>query len=237
MPFDAVALSALVRRKNRLLEQLAVTDLWAWHQLLKEFGDDVLRMGHPHRLTLETLCVDVIEHVSMMLLLSGRDRDGLYVGLSHCANRDSSAVLLTALADSLEEIAAVSYSRMDLAVHAVAQHISLHYHQPLNADLLAKLVGLKRGGLSVGFQARMTCTLHQYLTRVRIGHAKQLISRGEKIDAVALLVGYRSKKNFYRQFVSETGCSPKAWRGQCSSHKTAVPSDSLQSIHNGFSDS
>jgi AraC-like DNA-binding protein len=215
MPFNAAPLSVVVRRKNHLLEQLAATDLANWQRLVRQFGDDVLRMAHPHPLAVQTICADVIEQVSAMLLLSAHDRDHLYVALASCGHSESSAALFTALADSLEEIAVVSCPRINLAVNAVVQHISLNYHQPLTADVLAKLVGLRRTGLSVAFHSRMACTIHQYLTRVRIAHAKHLISRGEKIDAVALLVGYRSKKNFYRQFASDTGCSPKAWRADC----------------------
>jgi AraC-like DNA-binding protein len=34
----------------------------------------------------------------------------------------------------------------------------------------------------------------------------------EKVDAIALDVGYRSKKNFYRIFKSLTGLTPSAFR-------------------------
>ena len=36
----------------------------------------------------------------------------------------------------------------------------------------------------------------------------------EKIDAIALKVGYRSKKNFYRAFQTVTGLTPTAFRAQ-----------------------
>jgi AraC-like DNA-binding protein len=43
-------------------------------------------------------------------------------------------------------------------------------------------------------------------------HAAALIRTGEKIEAVSLLVGYRSKKNFYRHFKDELGVTPTVYR-------------------------
>jgi photosystem II stability/assembly factor-like uncharacterized protein len=42
--------------------------------------------------------------------------------------------------------------------------------------------------------------------------AVTLIGKGDKVEAVALQVGYRSKKNFYRQFTIRFGVTPAAYR-------------------------
>jgi AraC-like DNA-binding protein len=39
-----------------------------------------------------------------------------------------------------------------------------------------------------------------------------LIRNGEKIEAVSLLVGYRSKKNFYHHFRRHVGLTPLAYK-------------------------
>jgi AraC-like DNA-binding protein len=46
---------------------------------------------------------------------------------------------------------------------------------------------------------------------VRLDRASALIRDGVKIEAVALLVGYRSKKNFYRQFKRRFAMTPSAY--------------------------
>jgi transcriptional regulator GlxA family with amidase domain len=43
---------------------------------------------------------------------------------------------------------------------------------------------------------------------VRLDRASALIREGVKVEAVSLLVGYRSKKNFYRQFKRRFGTTP-----------------------------
>jgi AraC-like DNA-binding protein len=62
------------------------------------------------------------------------------------------------------------------------------------------------------FKAVVGLSFHDYLTRVRLQHATHLIAAGIKIEAVALGVGYRSKKNFYRQFTRAFGATPEKFR-------------------------
>lgn len=55
-------------------------------------------------------------------------------------------------------------------------------------------------------------TVHQALTKIRLSHAATLIAEGVKVEAVALIVGYRSKKNFYRQFQRQFRMTPVQYR-------------------------
>jgi AraC-like DNA-binding protein len=62
------------------------------------------------------------------------------------------------------------------------------------------------------FRQVVGTTVHDYVTRVRLDHAAHFIRSGVKIEAVALGVGYQSKKNFYRQFTRHYGATPEAYR-------------------------
>ncbi len=55
-------------------------------------------------------------------------------------------------------------------------------------------------------------TVRECVTRIRLTHAAALILNGAKIEAVALGVGYHSKKNFYRQFKRHLALTPEAFR-------------------------
>ena len=70
----------------------------------------------------------------------------------------------------------------------------------------------KPNSLGPLFQKQIGMSVHQYLTLVRLQHAAHLINSGLKIEAVALSVGYQSKKNFYRQFLRHFGVTPEAYR-------------------------
>jgi transcriptional regulator GlxA family with amidase domain len=58
------------------------------------------------------------------------------------------------------------------------------------------------------FRAKMRVSVHRYFTQLRLEHAADLISSNIKVEAVALGVGYRSKKNCVLQFAR----TPEAFR-------------------------
>ena len=62
------------------------------------------------------------------------------------------------------------------------------------------------------FRTKLGVSVHGYVTQVRLEHAADPISSNIKVEAVALGVGYRSKKNFYRQFARHFGVTPEAFR-------------------------
>lgn len=99
-------------------------------------------------------------------------------------------------------------STVDRAINV----IEARYRDPLTLRTIACAVQRDRAYLARLFRRATGHTLHGYLTRVRVKHATTLIAEGQKVEAVMLQVGYRSKKNFYRQFRSITGVTPGAYR-------------------------
>jgi AraC-like DNA-binding protein len=90
--------------------------------------------------------------------------------------------------------------------------IDARYAEPLTLQDLASAIGRSKRHLGALFGEQVGLTVHQYVTRVRLRHALELIRQGEKIEAVSLLVGYRSKANFYHHFRVQTGITPLAYR-------------------------
>ena len=97
-------------------------------------------------------------------------------------------------------------------VMRAAEIIRQRYQQPLTTSTLAAELGRERSYLATLFRRETGQTLHHYITDVRLHDAAERILQGEKIEAVALQVGYRSKKSFYRQFRARTGLTPTAFR-------------------------
>ena len=71
---------------------------------------------------------------------------------------------------------------------------------------------LHRQGPHLGamFRREVGVPMREWLTRVRLDNASALVRDGVKVEAVSMLVGYRSKKNFYRQFKRRFGTTPFA---------------------------
>jgi AraC-like DNA-binding protein len=103
----------------------------------------------------------------------------------------------------------------DRACSAVAKaraFIDTHYAERLTLNHLAAVAGSSRRQLTTRFEREFGQTVHAYLTDVRIRRGAALVLSGERIEAVSLLVGYRSKKNFYRAFKSRMRMSPVEYR-------------------------
>jgi AraC-like DNA-binding protein len=87
-----------------------------------------------------------------------------------------------------------------------------HFAEPLTLEELARRVHLQKNYAATLFRRETGVSIHRYLTRVRIARAAALLRDGEKVEAVMLLVGYRSKKSFYHQFRAEMNVTPGAYR-------------------------
>lgn len=93
-------------------------------------------------------------------------------------------------------------------VRRVRAYIRSHYGEPISLDSLANGVGRNAAYLATLFRRETGMTIHRYLTGIRMQHAARLLRQREKVEAVMLLVGYRSKKSFYRQFAAAFGVTP-----------------------------
>jgi transcriptional regulator GlxA family with amidase domain len=84
--------------------------------------------------------------------------------------------------------------------------------EPLTLREIATALGRHAEYLGWLFRHETGTTFRDRLATMRLRRAARLIRTGEKIDAVTLLVGYRSKKNFYHQFRRRFGVTPGQYR-------------------------
>lgn len=97
-------------------------------------------------------------------------------------------------------------------VQRIVAAIETDYAHAVTLRRLAASVGRQPAYLGRLFRQETGSSVRDYLTRVRLEHATTLIHEGVKIEAVALSVGYRSKKNFYQQFKRRYGTTPIPYR-------------------------
>jgi PAS domain S-box-containing protein len=100
----------------------------------------------------------------------------------------------------------------NLLVQRMLEQIENDYGQALTLRTISSSLGRQPAYLGRLFQQDMGCSVRTYLTRIRLEHAAALIRDGVKIEAVALTVGYRSKKNFYQRFRAHYGMTPLRYR-------------------------
>jgi transcriptional regulator GlxA family with amidase domain len=110
----------------------------------------------------------------------------------------------------VSEIALTDHTRHSLSpsVQQMLREIEQRYFEPLTLDVLAARLTKDPRHLGRRFRLELGVSVHDYLVQVRLDHAAMAIRRGVKIEAVSLLVGYRSKKNFFAAFKRRFGMTP-----------------------------
>lgn len=84
--------------------------------------------------------------------------------------------------------------------------------EALRLDALARSAGLSQKHFRRLFERAYGETPGRYLSRVRIGRAKELLARGASVTEACMLVGFSSLGTFSTKFSSRTGRSPRAFQ-------------------------
>ena len=103
-------------------------------------------------------------------------------------------------------------SAAQVHVRHMMDRIEQSYSDPITLHSLAAELHRQGAYLGALFRREIGVPMRQRLTWVRLEHAADLIRDGVKVEAVSMLVGYRSKKNFYRQFKRRFGTTPLGYR-------------------------
>jgi AraC-like DNA-binding protein len=128
----------------------------------------------------------------------------------------------------------------NVLVDRMRQMIDLRYAEPLTLRTLSTEIGRQPAYLGRLFRQKVGTSVREYLTSVRLAHAAELIREGVKVEAVALKVGYRSKKNFYQRFQRQYGTTPVLCRTGprnaaigCSAMRQCCPVQQLPTLNMG----
>ena len=99
---------------------------------------------------------------------------------------------------------------MDTAV----QYIAEHYHETIEISKLAEITELSEGHFSRVFKQYTHMSPIEYITHLRIEHAKDLLLRNPPIPIakIAKSVSYTSAAYFTKTFKAQTGLTPKEYR-------------------------
>jgi AraC-like DNA-binding protein len=78
---------------------------------------------------------------------------------------------------------------------------------------LARMTGCTSVRLRMLFKREFGISLREYRTRARVLNAAKLVADSDvKIEAIAVLAGFRSKRNFYKAFRQVMGGTPSEFR-------------------------
>ena len=101
----------------------------------------------------------------------------------------------------------------DPVIAQIREYIDQHYDQKITLETLAKLAYMNPSYFSTFFKQKFGCNFKDYLIRVRMNRASQLLrSTKLKTDHIASLVGYDDYRYFSKIFKQVTGKSTTQMR-------------------------
>nr|WP_283937972.1 helix-turn-helix transcriptional regulator [Sphingomonas caseinilyticus] len=91
--------------------------------------------------------------------------------------------------------------------------MKVHLDEAVALQQLADLLGLSRFHFCTAFRKATGHTPHQYLVRIRMERAKDLLDDSRlTVTDVALAVGYQTPSSFTQAFRAAIGVTPSAYR-------------------------
>ena len=98
-------------------------------------------------------------------------------------------------------------------VRDVYRYVRNHLSEPVRTADIAAALFLSRSRLSTAFREQTGITLNDYVHRVKIGEAKELLAdRTKSVSLISDYLGYSSPSHFVRAFRKYTGRTPLSYR-------------------------
>jgi AraC family transcriptional regulator len=95
----------------------------------------------------------------------------------------------------------------------VLAYIDANLDQPLTIDILSREAAVSNSHLRTWFKAAMGVTLHRYVLRRRVEHARQLLLQGDrKLSDIAAEAGFAHQSHLAKWMRHELGRSPSQLR-------------------------
>ncbi len=103
---------------------------------------------------------------------------------------------------------------MSAGINKALAYIRENLTQPFNESDLAAIAGQSTGAFSRAFRRHTGMSLVQYVKRLRINLACQILMSEEQasVTDICFEVGFNNLSNFNRQFLAEKGMSPSRFR-------------------------
>lgn len=118
-------------------------------------------------------------------------------------------ILIFALRKSSNSVALTTPSPIQQAT----MYINEHFQEPITLNQLANILSFTPNYLGMLFKKHMNCTFHEYLNRLRLKYACNLLSSSNmSIREIALSSGYSSVEYFTSSFKKTMMMTPNQFR-------------------------
>ena len=91
-------------------------------------------------------------------------------------------------------------------------YINSHLDENLTIQLIAKNTNISKSVLYRKFRVHFGCTISEYINKIRIQKASELLNTDLSIEEIAQITGYSSGSYFSKMFKKEKGISPLKYK-------------------------
>lgn len=131
---------------------------------------------------------------------------------SHLEATHLASELVLSLLKGHMEKPAVQFQKPQ-SLNWITSYFSFHLSEPLSLSDMAKRAQLSPSRFSVVFKEHFGVSPHQYLMRLRIQHAQELIKNSSfPIQEIAEYCGFADIHHFSKAFKKISGTSPGVYR-------------------------
>ncbi len=214
-------------KEQALLKSIARGDKDLADKQLEELLSELFLMGNNLKM-MKARGYEIIVMISRVAMENGTDIDK---ALSMCQQyleqgekqQDFSEYCLwlsKTVRDFIDSMFGFSDSKHANIIHRCIQFIGVNYAENLTLEKMANMVYMSPFYLSRVFKRETGSTFNQYLNKVRINKAKDLLHNRElKLCDISIMVGYEDQSYFTRVFKKITGISPLNYRNKVLSNK------------------
>jgi len=98
-------------------------------------------------------------------------------------------------------------------IQKASEYMYIHYAEKITQSHVASLVYLSSSYFSKVFKDTLGCSFNEYLNRIRIEKARQLLERRDiEIEKISDMVGFENRSYFGKVFKQITNTTPKKYR-------------------------
>jgi AraC-like DNA-binding protein len=113
-------------------------------------------------------------------------------------------------------------------------YIDSHFSSPIDLNNIADEACFSKFHFCRLFRSIYGKTPHQYLTGVRVAHARKMLADGETVARTCFSVGFDSISSFTGLFRRRVGLTPAAWQRQALNERAEVTARPVKFVPNCF---
>lgn len=98
------------------------------------------------------------------------------------------------------------------------KYLEENYSKKISLETAAKHISRSPSFVTHQFKMIYGCSFHQYLTRIRIDSAKEMLQKYSILET-SQMCGFKNRYHFSRIFKSRTGMTPLKFQKQCNGRK------------------